>query len=451
MNNSNSNSSGDGNSLVQTSTSTTSSSGHRRKVQAAPVVLPGPRRYWHGRYRYRLYCCVIGAILVMLLLVLPVRYEQAQMQVVFSSITKQQQSQPRYYQQEEDAPASSMAVVHVLFGLSGNAPGFLAEFEVALKSVVLNAPLDRALTISIMADQQAYQALPTIFARTGLLIQAGNATNTTTTTTTTTPATLPWRTRNPITIQTYDVTSYLSDWKQRIDTVFNFTGSPYGSHTIGCFFRLFAHHVLVPQQQHADNTATAAVQHVLYLDTDVVLMANLDALWDFIPTTGGAQPIFHWGAGQCSGFLIINVPQLQLLWDLALLIPLQKISERDHHLSDQTLFVGMNETFPEKVGLLPDGWDMTVTQKWRPKYRPYAQKLPDVGMLHFNGGGSSEEAYWNKNKSFITEYPKTWGTAKYYIDLPWTWSRYQAESMIRTGHPGYRLKIRHEGGGGEKE
>lgn len=278
MNKSNSNSSSDGNSLVQTSTSTTSSSRHRRKVQAAPVVLPGPRqvvrpgprRYWHGRYRYRLYCCVIGTILVMLLLVLHVRYEQAQMQDVFSSITKQQQSQPRYYQQEEDAPASSMAVVHVLFGLSGNAPGFLAEFEVALKSVVLNAPLDRALTISIMADQQAYQALPTIFARTGLLIQAGNATNTTTTTTT--PATLPWRTRNPITIQTYDVTSYLSDWKQRIDTVFNFTGSPYGIHTIGCFFRLFAHHVLVPQQQHADNTATAAVQHVLYLDTDVVLV-----------------------------------------------------------------------------------------------------------------------------------------------------------------------------------
>merc|ERR1711865_853424 len=185
----------------------------------------------------------------------------------------------------------------------------------------------------------------------------------------------------------------------RIDTVFNFTGSPYGKHTIGCFFRLFAHHVLVPQQQHADNTATAAVQHVLYLDTDVVLMANLDALWDFIPTTGGAQPIFHWGAGQCSGFLIINVPQLQLLWDLAPLLPLQNISKRDHHLSDQTLFVGMNETFPEKVGLLP----------------------------------------------------KTWGTAKYYIDLPWTWSRYQAESMIRTGHPGYPLKIRHEGGGGEKE
>ena len=305
MNNINSNSSGDGNILVQTSTSTTNRSGRRggnssalkssssavgrqsrvgrvgkmvsdpwsgttdgfsAKGSGTPVVRPGPLRYWH----YRSYRCVM--VLAMLLLVLPAWYENAQMQEVFSSITKQQQSQPRYYQQEEDALASSMAVVHVLFGLSGNAPGFLAEFEVALKSVVLNAPLDRALTISIMADQQAYQALPTIFARTGLLVQAGNAMNTTTTTTT--PAALPWRTRNPITIQTYDVTSYLSDWKQRIDTVFNFTGSPYGKHTIGCFFRLFAHHVLVPQQQHADSTATAAVQHVLYLDTDVVLVRH---------------------------------------------------------------------------------------------------------------------------------------------------------------------------------
>ena len=42
--------------------------------------------------------------------------------------------------------------LHVAFGLSGNHPGFLAEFQVALKSVLLNSPLERDLFVHILAD-----------------------------------------------------------------------------------------------------------------------------------------------------------------------------------------------------------------------------------------------------------------------------------------------------------
>ena len=134
-------------------------------------------------------------------------------------------------------------------------------------------------------------------------------------------------------------------------------------------------------------------------------MANLDALWDFLPTTGDApQPIFHWG--KCSGFVLLNVPKMHLLWDLAPFTPLEELSKQ--HLSDQTLFTAINATFPEHVGLLPDGWDMTVTGRSPRRYLPYEQTTPNVGMLHLNGGGGSKEAYWNKDKSFVKKFPKTW-------------------------------------------
>lgn len=48
------------------------------------------------------------------------------------------------------------------FGLSSNNPGFLFEFEVALKSVLLNAPLKRDLFVHILADQDSFQALDDI-------------------------------------------------------------------------------------------------------------------------------------------------------------------------------------------------------------------------------------------------------------------------------------------------
>ena len=46
--------------------------------------------------------------------------------------------------------------LHILFGLSGNHPGFFAEVEVALKAVLLHAPLDRNMTIHVMADDLAF-------------------------------------------------------------------------------------------------------------------------------------------------------------------------------------------------------------------------------------------------------------------------------------------------------
>ena len=46
-----------------------------------------------------------------------------------------------------------LAPIHVAFRLSSNNPAFLFEFEVALKSVLLNAPLKRDWFVHMLADQ----------------------------------------------------------------------------------------------------------------------------------------------------------------------------------------------------------------------------------------------------------------------------------------------------------
>jgi hypothetical protein len=150
--------------------------------------------------------------------------------------------------------------LNVVFGLSGNHPGFLSEFEVALKSVLMNAPLQSSLGIHVMADQQAYDALEEIFDRTEVRT---------------------WRTRVPITIHTYNVEPKLKEWQARmLKTMHQFSIETItGGHTIGAFFRLFANEV-VPDD----------VKHALYMDADAILMANIEELWRHL----NPDSLFHW-------------------------------------------------------------------------------------------------------------------------------------------------------------
>ena len=61
------------------------------------------------------------------------------------------------------------ADVHILYCLSGNASGFLSEFSVSLKSVLLNAPLDSNMTVHIISDRDAHEGIgPILFNATKL-------------------------------------------------------------------------------------------------------------------------------------------------------------------------------------------------------------------------------------------------------------------------------------------
>ena len=87
--------------------------------------------------------------------------------------------------------------VHVLYALSGNSSGFLAEFEVSMKSALMNSPIDLDMAIHIMADEEAYQALPEVLNRTEIAT---------------------WKTRNQISVVVYNIQSKLKAWARVMKT-----------------------------------------------------------------------------------------------------------------------------------------------------------------------------------------------------------------------------------------
>jgi hypothetical protein len=307
-----------------------------------------------------------------------------------------------------------LSTVHILFGLSGNHPGFLSEFEVALKSVLLHAPLERDMHVHIIADRDAYLSLAKIFNRTNLST---------------------WETRNPIEIHAYDITPELPQLEQLIFGTFSDTlessnfrlKDAVGRHTIGTFFRLFAHRIIPTR-----------VQQLIYMDTDVLIMANLEGLMQQVEMNTNA--LFHWGRGRCAGFIVFNVQRMDELWALARTTNMTNISATYSQLvDDQLLLLSLNVTYPNEVAVFEDGWDMTVSEKWRYNDN-LVQRFPDVGMLHFNGGGEDPTAYW-KTHGFISDFPNTWANGNYSASMPWPWARYQAKTMISSGSNGHMMVI----------
>ena len=97
---------------------------------------------------------------------------------------------------------SKLSPIHVAFGLLGNHIGFLSEFEVALKSVLLNAPLERDLVVHVLADRDAYRGAGDVFDRTELSA---------------------WVTRNPIEVNVYNVMPQITSLERQIMDTFNGT------------------------------------------------------------------------------------------------------------------------------------------------------------------------------------------------------------------------------------
>lgn len=141
------------------------------------------------------------------------------------------------------------SAVRVLFGASGSNRGFIEELEVALKSILLNAPIDLPLEIHYIADKNAFSGIKDMLDRIEIR---------------------KWRMRNHLSFHIYNVQSYIKNWTRSVDDVWNQMNpnQPHFRHSIGAYFRLFAHNVL-PE----------SVTHALYMDSDVVIMANLQELW----------------------------------------------------------------------------------------------------------------------------------------------------------------------------
>jgi hypothetical protein len=249
-------------------------------------------------------------------------------------------------EQSATSTALKLPPVHVLFCLSGNHSGFMSEFEVSLKSVMMNAPLERNLIIHVMADELAHHALDDVFARTEVEL---------------------WESRTQISIESYNVESYIPAWEKQVEDLLVATGfqelprqKAFGDHTVGCWFRLFCHQVLKLNNDvyYDENNA---VEHILYLDPDVVIMANLEELWRHVDK----KYHFQWGVMACSGFLLLNVPTMNEIWQEAKTLPLSNIStETRQDPNDQLVFRAIYQNYVDnssknnsnsvRVGILPE-------------------------------------------------------------------------------------------------
>ena len=207
-----------------------------------------------------------------------------------------------------------------------------------------------------------------------------------------------------ITIRHYVVDSYIEKWRS---TVKNVVGKVVYTHTFGAYYRLFAHEIL-----------PAEVQNVLYMDTDVVILANIDALLEHCDK----KKMITWGLN--TGFIILNIQEMGLhFWDILSSVDLSKA---DLRTSDQALVLAVAKHSPQKVGDIPKQWTIHVADGAWKYAKTIVKERPEVGMLHFNGGGGSTDPYWTQKHS-VTKY-HGWNVVKYYINLPWGWVKFIAHS-----------------------
>lgn len=315
--------------------------------------------------------------------------------------------------------------IHVLLGICGNESGFLQEFQVALKNILLQAPLQSAMHIHVMADQDAYDAITSDTDNSDplhLVIPSLHH---------------QWWSIQPIQLHIYNVQNQLDHtWTTFLQQQFqSFTFELMTSrHTVGAFFRLLAHDTLL---QH-DPT----IQYVIYMDPDVVFLTNIQAVWNERPLAN-QNILFAWGASMCSGFMLINIPLLPEFWNLTAAVYLSQIAIDYRQAPNDQLFLrAVNVTFPHRVALLSPAWDIHIADGiWR-YATTIVQHRPAIGMMHFNGGIPSKEPYF-RGHDFLTQpaLVETWGVALYYVRMPWTWARFVASSQIPANGPAYPLEL----------
>jgi lipopolysaccharide biosynthesis glycosyltransferase len=312
---------------------------------------------------------------------------------------------------------------HVLYALSGNHSSLLREFECSLKSVLLNVPPRNSLTIHIMANGFAYQGLQSM----SLIHElASNTTG---------PelATL-------VRIKIYNVERFQTRWKHEIERNTLLAGTltkrkRLFGHTIGTWFRLFASDVLPP-----------TVKTVVYLDTDVVMMANIESIFTHLPS--GDDVLFWWGESQCAGFLVIRTGKehQERLWEAyksASRSLLKSLMVRSSIVSDQHVLQVVQAVNSKLVGSLASEWDVSVVNPmWMQKPHKMRQQRPNgVGMLHFNGGGTSPVSFFEAGNPVHFTKDKHWNLARYYVDLPWSWAFHQMSSRKTARQPSHLVQV----------
>ena len=225
---------------------------------------------------------------------------------------------------------------------------------------------------------------------------------------------------------------YLTEWKQILSKGTHGIKNDGNHHTFATYFRLFANKVLP-----AD-----VVPYALYLDTDVIALANLAKVFQSVQdynddhskqgNDGHAEnkekdqePIFFM-AGHNAGVMMVNIGKLDTFWQLAEQI---QWTPQSLNLADNSMVNGVRYAFKGTVVELPQAWDLTLSRDFR-KFRVKEELVkfrPEAGLFHYSGGGASKETAFEGD--FVTKHPEGFGLpAVFYRNLPWSWVRFMASS-----------------------
>lgn len=345
---------------------------------------------------------------------------------------------------------SNLRTLHVVKCLAGNSSAFIDEWEFGFKSILVNAPLDSNLHVHIIADADATKAIHERIEKNKLTESV-------------------WR--NEVTVTVNNVEDLLPSWRSFLtqsltnESNRNWMDRRVG---IGAYFRLFAHRVIMPYECKDDTTCTdfkkRDLEEAVYMDTDVVIIANLNHLIHTTEKTlvkakeeGLQRPIWIWNLN--SGFIVLDLTRFEQMWELVAKMP--SIANNDERKKgDQWLLAKVQEKHTNVAAKLPDEWSTHVGHGFRREPQKLLDSGRDAGMLHFTApdsfganfmdrGGTDKWCHRSKGckgddtapGSDMDKVRRSWGLAEYYAKLSWDWAFYQGgRSRLRPGEEGHVLQ-----------
>ena len=332
---------------------------------------------------------------------------------------------------EEQIPVKNNACLHILHGIyvkDSESASIIDEWEVNLKSILSNAPIENDLHIHVLTNNYATKAIEEKIKETNLIEGS--------------------RWRNRVSLTLHNVESKLEDWRNILNE--KLRGSEIDQRvSIGGYFRLFAHTVLKER----------GIDEVVYMDTDVVVLANLNDLVRSMNTTHPDNESIIWQYAKessNSGFMVLNMQKFHIFWDLLSKLP--AIDKRS--TNDQALLALVAEKWPFVYnGVIPDQWNVHLGHGWR--NAPHQMLgLDRVAMVHFTGGfgdsyfsepglekycGGKDPNGFVRGKhckdKYLDEFHASWGLADYYIRISWKFLIYFASTKISHDADGFAFNF----------
>ena len=366
--------------------------------------------------------------------------------------------------------------LHLIYCLSGNKTLFIDEWETSFKSVLVNNPIDSNLQIHLIVDKKAADAIDERIRLSDL-----------------TGVTSRWR--NQVSVILHNIEELIPSWKQffsdKLTNESNRNWLDRGKTGFGTYFRLLAHRIIVPyvcyngSTNHIRGNGTTSfrsydmntyctdsdkqnLQEALYMDTDVVIMANLNHLMqtagDVIEKAkrdGKGRPLWIWNYN--AGFIVMDLLKFENIWKLAATIPSNIRDDESKEKHDQWFLGKLHSSFTHLniSSIMPDEWSTHVGHG----FRRFPQKLfsarkNGTGILHFTapkhfGGNFMDLGGTDKWCKFspkcnhtdiglggdMDKVRSTWGLAEYYTKLSWDWAKYQGGiSRLSPGDNGRELR-----------